>query len=142
MPTITADSQPDYDSFGIDSYWSCNEWIQWHIALKAKNAATANEIWQTAWDKQDSFEHDYNWCKYSGVFNKYVRENNLDATWWLPNILNSAADSAENLANSVTSSTQAAENVGKVLKYLLPTVVILASIGVLVYAAKQFNVIK
>lgn len=142
MATITADSIPDYDSWGPDTYWSCNDWISWHVELKKKYGKdVANKTWQSAWDKQDSFEHNYNWCKYSGVFNKYVQAEGLDATWWLPNILNAAGDATENLASGVTNSAQAAENVAKVLKYLLPTVVILAAIGVLVYVAKQFKVI-
>lgn len=37
MPyTITAESKPDYDQWGPDDFWSCQDWILWHKALKEK----------------------------------------------------------------------------------------------------------
>lgn len=136
MPTITADSIPDYDEWGYDSYWSCDDWINWHKALKAKFGKTsADKTWTEAWNKQDGFESNYNWCKYQGVFNTYVKAENLNATWWLPNILNNVTGVAED-------ASDAAKNVSNVIKVIIPVVVIGAAIAVFIYAAKKLNIIK
>lgn len=135
MPTITADSKPDYDEFGVDDYWSCDDWINWHKALKKKfGKQVADKTWTEAWNKQDSFESDFNWCKYQGTFNSYVRAENLNATWWLPNILNSITGIAED-------ASDAAKNTSNVLKVVIPVLVVSAAIGILIYAGKKFNII-
>lgn len=135
---ITADSTPDYDNLGPDTYWSCEQWIEWHKALKTKyGKEVGDQKWQTAWDKQDSFEHDYNWCKYDGTFNAYVRAENLNATWWLPNVLNSVGTSVENLGGALTSGTKAAENTANVLKYAVPAIVILVIVIGIVWIFKN-----
>lgn len=33
---ITADSLPDYDDWGWDTYWSCSDWVEWHRLNKEK----------------------------------------------------------------------------------------------------------
>lgn len=135
MATITADSVPDYDNWGPDDYWTCDDWVLWHKLLKQKyGKKSADSTWTTAWNKQDSFEHNYNWCKYEGVFNKYVQDENLNATWWLPNILNSATTVVENAGDT-------AVNASKIIKWVIPVLVIGAAVGILIYAAKKFKLV-
>lgn len=48
--TITADSKPDYDAFGWDSHWNCDEWVDWWEAMEKKySAAEADSRWSAAW---------------------------------------------------------------------------------------------
>lgn len=136
MPLITADSKPDYDEWGYDDYWSCDDWIEWHKKLKAKfGKQIADQTWLQAWNAQGSFESNYNWCKYGGAFNTYVRNEKLNASWWLPNILNSVTGVAEDAGD-------AAKNTSNVLKVVIPVIIVAAALGVLIYAAKKFNIIK
>lgn len=137
MPTytITADSVPDYDNWGPDDYWSCNDWITWHKELKKKyTKAEADKKWIAAWEQQGGTEHNANWCKYSGSFNEYVRKEKLDVSNFIANILNDATTVIENAGDTAVSAT-------KILKWVVPGIVIAAAIGVLFYAAKKFNVI-
>lgn len=134
MPTITAESVPDYDAWGPDDYWSCNDWTTWHDALKRKfGKDVANKMWLEAFEKQDSFEHAINFCKYDGAFNSYVRAQGLDAaSWWLPNILNDTTTVVENAGDAVV-------NTSKAVKWIIPSLVIAAAIGVLIYGIKKLN---
>lgn len=135
LQTITWDSKPDYDSWGPDDYWTCDNWTQWHNELKKHfGKEQADKIWTDAWNLQGGLEHDYNWCKYEGNFNAYVKAEKLNASWWLPNILNNLLDGAEN-------TSQAATNVTKVLKWLIPTLVIAAAIGLIIWSIRKFNLI-
>lgn len=136
MPTITADSIPDYDDWGIDEYWSCDDWITWHKLMKQKYSKTyADQHFMEAWNKQDTFESNYNWCKYNGTFNSYARQENLNVTWWLPNILNNVSGVAEDASDAVKSTSN-------ILKIAVPALIIIAAIGGLVFAAKKLNIIK
>lgn len=133
---ITADSEPVYDSLGWGDYWSCDDWLEWHKALKKKfGSAIADPKWVQAWNAQTSFSAPMSWCKYGGVFNEYVRKEKLNVTWWLPNLLNSVTSVAEDAGD-------AAKNTSNVLKVAIPIIIIAAALGVMIYAAKKFNIIK
>ncbi len=45
-----ADATPDYDGWGIDSWWTANDWMTWHRTLKARYGLDeANRRFITAW---------------------------------------------------------------------------------------------
>lgn len=47
---ITADSRPDYDGWGRDTYWGCTDWIRWWAALARKySPREADEVFISAW---------------------------------------------------------------------------------------------
>lgn len=47
---ITADSKPEYDKWGPDNHWSCDDWVNWHKAMVAKfGEAEADLRWRNAW---------------------------------------------------------------------------------------------
>lgn len=134
--TITADSIPDYDSYGIDDYWSCVDWINWHKALKAKYSKTvADQTWQNAWDKQDSFEHAYNWCKYGSTFNSYVNSQGLDASNIFGDVISGGTKITENVIGGATATS-------KVLKYAIPVLAIILVIGLIIYFGKKYQLFK
>lgn len=142
MPTyiITADSKPDFDSWGPDDYWSCDDWIFWHKKLKEKfGKDQADLTWINAWNSQGGTEHNYNWCKYGGSFNDYVRDEKLGVSWVLPNLLNDAAGLINSAGSSLGNVGDLITNVTKVLKWAIPALVIVASIGVLIYGYKKIK---
>lgn len=134
--TITADSIPDYDSWGPDDYWSCEDWIAWHKALKNKyGKPTADSTWLNAWNKQDAFEHNYSWCKYAGQFNSYVNSENLAVSHLLSDIIAGGTNVGSNVIEGAT-------NTSKVFKWLIPTVIILVVIGVFIYFGRKYKIFK
>lgn len=47
---ITADSTPDYDEWGPDTYWRCQDWVDWYSALEARDGSQkADRTWARAW---------------------------------------------------------------------------------------------
>ena len=66
---ITAHSVPDYDNFGIDSYWTCTDWMIWYDKLKDEFGKTDARLkWRSAWEKQDIAESNFMWCGFDDVF--------------------------------------------------------------------------
>ena len=121
---ITASSTPDYDNWGWDSFWSCAEWIAWHKALKnAYGQDQANAIFTAAWEKQDSFEHAYNWCKYNSTFYNYIKKNFPDEQG---NVFATIINSVSNVAEGVNTTANVA-------KFLLPA----AAIALAIWGGKQ-----
>lgn len=131
---ITADSTPDYDSWGPDTYWSCDQWIQYHKALKEKwGQDKANKIWLDAFEKQDSFEHAYNWCKYDAAFADYFAKQGLSVGNIFSKIVNSGGklvDAVSNVASTASSSTNA-------LKFVGPALVVTAGILLIFWGYKK-----
>lgn len=131
---ITADSVPDYDSWGPDDYWSCQNWIDWHKAMKARyGKQEADQKWLNAWNDQDAFEANYNWCKYSASFNTYVNGEGLNVTHLLSDTVAGGTKVGENIIGGAT-------NISKILKWLIPTLVILTAIGLIIYFGKRYKI--
>lgn len=76
---ITADSEPNCDGWGPDSYWSCADWITWHKALLKKyDAVTAANKWATAFDNCAGYlGHEINCASKNDDFKTYVIDNGL-----------------------------------------------------------------
>lgn len=76
---ITATSKPDYDEWGFDTYWSPEEWIAWHKALKrAYGQQKANMIWAKAWYAQGFWDKPFSFYKYNKNFTDYLRSQGID----------------------------------------------------------------
>lgn len=130
---ITAQSQPDYDGWGIDDYWTCNDWMIWHSRLKAEyGLSTANEKWITAWNEQDVWESNYNWCKYNCDFAAFAQANNLPIRNIFSRLTCGVVDVGGNIADGFTTGA-------KIVKVAIPLAVI--GVGVF-YAFKAYTTLK
>lgn len=130
---ITAQSQPDYDGWGIDDYWTCNDWMIWHSRLKAEyGLSTANEKWITAWNEQDVWESNYNWCKYNCDFAAFAQSNNLPIRNVFSKLTCGVVDVGGNIADGFTTGA-------KIVKVAIPLAVI--GVGVF-YAFKAYTTLK
>jgi hypothetical protein len=50
MPVTTWNTVPNYDEWGNDTYWSCDDWVQYHKLLKDHfGAERAKYIWEFAY---------------------------------------------------------------------------------------------
>lgn len=79
MAVTTWNTAPNYDEWGFDSYWNCQDWIQYHQQLKKKfGKEKANYIWNYAYAQGSEFSSHWN-CRTTNVkFREYVRKNGLD----------------------------------------------------------------
>ena len=122
---ITADSEPDYDSWGPDSYWSCSEWVAWHKALVKKyGRVEANAKWKLAWDKQDPFEHGISTCRYDSQVVQYLLSQGIDIRSFASAILLPLFETAANVADTTIDASKGIDGTIKVLRGLLPLAVI------------------
>lgn len=72
----SADSTPDYDGWGWDTWWNGSEWKRWHIALKAKYGLTeANWRFIEAWHKQGPLSGGLDARSFDTDFIAYAKEN-------------------------------------------------------------------
>jgi len=138
--TITADSTPVYDGWGWDDYWSCEDWISWHKALKEKfGKASADLKWIDAWNAQSIDASPYNWCKYGTGFNSYVNKEGLPVTHLLADVISGGTKVGENLIDTATNASGIPVNIAKILKVAIPIVLVLAIVGFVIWAYKKYN---
>jgi hypothetical protein len=79
MAVTTWNVAPDYDEWGIDTYWSCNDWILWHQYLKAKFGQTkANFIWDYSFSQSGNLSSNLNCRTFDSSFRSYVSKNGLN----------------------------------------------------------------
>jgi len=121
---ITWNSTPNYDSWGVDTYWTCNEWMDWYFALKTHyGKATAQRVWIEAFGKADPFMAHLK-CRYDRYFFDFMKKEGLSAASNpLINIWMGAGSIFNGLGNSLNLS-------GK----LLPIALI---VGAGIYANKK-----
>lgn len=78
MANITWDNAPNYDEWGYDDFWSCNDWITWHKKLAEHfGEETATEIWNYAFDKTTNLSSNLDCNALDANFRKYVKEHGL-----------------------------------------------------------------
>lgn len=133
---------PDYDAWGSDTWWDCNEWMQWHAQLKNHfGREIANQIWDYAFAKQGQFSGALDCRTFNTKFRQYVRAEGLNPyanAGALQIILNPSGSLLELLGGASDAIGGAGEGVGslgKVLKYLVPVAILGAGIyfGVKIY---------
>ena len=110
---ITADSKPDYDAWGNDSYWSVEDWITWHKALKDRyGLAVANEKWLEGWEGQSLWDKPYNWYKYDRDFTGYLESQQIDVSHMISKVVVKGGELIENVSEAAVYTSN-----------MLPTVI-------------------
>ena len=75
---IKWDSVPDYDEWGIDEWWNCQDWIMWHKTLiEHFGKQNAKEIWNYAFAKSGNLSGNLDCRTFNDDFRKYVALNEL-----------------------------------------------------------------
>jgi len=79
MSVTTWNLAPDYDQWGSDTSWSCNDWILWHQYLKAKFGKTkANFLWDYAFSQSGTLSSNLDCRTFNSKFREYVKANGLN----------------------------------------------------------------
>ena len=78
MAQINWNTTPDYDQWGIDSFWKCEDWIVYHKKLTEHfGKQTAKEIWDYAFAKSGSLSSNLDCRTFNSSFREYVNKNGL-----------------------------------------------------------------
>ena len=142
---ITAESIPNLDDWGYDDYWSCQQWMQWHkLMVNAWGREKANYRFVFFWDQQTMGAAGYDCRSFNSEFRRYAQEQGFyDALFSgigvLAKPIGWSIDTAGNILDAAGNVVSGAGNVAKVLKYLLPILVILAVFFVVAYGYKQLK---
>lgn len=79
MSVTTWNTAPDYDQWGNDTSWTCNDWILWHKLLKDKFGQNkANFMWDYAFAQSGSLSSNLDCRTTNSSFRAYVKENGLN----------------------------------------------------------------
>lgn len=79
MSVTTWDTAPDYDLWGNDTSWSCNDWILWHQLLVDKFGKTkANFMWEYAYSQSGSLSSNLDCRTFNSTFRDYMKDNGLN----------------------------------------------------------------
>lgn len=85
MANINWNTVPNYDEWGFDSKWGCEEWIEYHKALKNRfGKDKAKYVWDYAFAQGSEFSEHWNCRSFNSDFRKYVQKYDLDPyknTW-------------------------------------------------------------
>ena len=80
MIVTTWNIVPDYDEWGSDSSWSCDNWLQWHAELKKKfGTEKAKLIWEYAYAEGSAFSNHWDCRSFNAKFRAYISKEKLDA---------------------------------------------------------------
>lgn len=141
MSVTTWNIAPDYDQWGVDSSWSCDDWIQWHKQLLNKfGAVRAKSIWDYAFAQSGNLSQNLDCRTFNGTFKDYVSKHNLNpmanAGVFAPilNTYNAANEIGANLLDSLTSLTK-----GNTLKTILNVAIVVTVAGGGFYVYKTFK---
>ena len=79
MSVTTWNTAPDYDQWGNDTSWSCDDWIMWHKLLKEKFGQNkANFMWDYAFAQSGNLSSNLNCRTFNSSFRTYIKNNGLN----------------------------------------------------------------
>lgn len=147
MALITWNSVPDYDEWGIDTFWNCNDWINWHKRLSEHfGESTATEIWNYAFSKSTNLSSNLDCNSINTDFRNYVKEHGLKPNTDLisetigttTDILSGALGTTSNVTSGVFGTINSFFG-GSNLKKTINIVLIVGGIVGVAYVYKAFK---
>ena len=140
---ISADSIPDLDDWGWDSFWGCDEWVKWHKALRQKyGLESANQIFAEWWNKQTFGAHALGCRTIDSDFRTYVRSVGLWEIVWqgaegLKYLLKPIGTVIQTGEVIGTGAARGLQTAGKGLKFLIPIATIALLVGLGIYGYRM-----
>jgi hypothetical protein len=143
---------PDYDQWGSDTWWNCNDWILWHKLLKEKFGQNkANFLWDYAFSQSGNLSGNLNCRTFDSSFRTYVKNNGLNpfanagifapflkGTGTIQDVTGSAIDTTGNVASGILGSVDSLLG-GSNLKKTISVVLIVGGVLGLAYVYKSFK---
>lgn len=78
MAVTTWNTAPDYDEWGVDNFWNCNDWITWHGKLATHfGEKNAKDIWDYAYSESGGLSSNLDCRTFNSAFRAYVNKNGL-----------------------------------------------------------------
>jgi hypothetical protein len=152
MAVINWNTVPDYDEWGVDTWWNCADWIMYHRKLAEHfNKPTATDIWNYAFSKSGNFSGNLDCRTFNNEFRQYVKENGLSpyqgAGVFTP-VLQGYGTASDVLSGGLGSISEVASGLfdginsiagGSNLKKTISIVLIIGSVIGVAYVYKSFK---
>lgn len=108
-------STPDYDGWWFDSWWTAQDWLTWHRALKAAyGLEEANRIFVTAWQRQGIGAGPLDARSFDTSFREYARANGfLDGLYWGLGSLARPIGTTTDIGSAVTEGVSTVAGIGR-----------------------------
>jgi hypothetical protein len=132
-----ADSTPDYDNWGPDSWWTAQDWMTWHRSLKARfGLDEANVRFVNAWEKQGVLSSPLDARSFNTAFRDYAKANGFfDALYYGLGALVKPIGAVTDVVSGVS---QGISSTASLTKYILPLAAIaLAYMAFTAYAPRR-----
>jgi hypothetical protein len=132
-----ANSTPDYDGWGPDSWWTAQDWLTWHRSLKARfGLDEANARFINAWQKQGIGASPLDARSFDTSFRDYAKANGFyDGLYYG---LGAIAKPLGTGTDVVTGITEGISTTATLTKYLIPiAAVALAYMAFTAYAPRR-----
>lgn len=79
MAVTTWNTVPNYDEWGSDTYWSCEDWVEWHRLLKQHfGEERAKYIWEFAFSQGSAGASHANCRTTNSAVRNYARIEGLN----------------------------------------------------------------
>lgn len=161
---ITADSSPVYDSFGSADFWSCEDWMKWREELGKKYSPQESDyLWSKAWLDGvsvssggrgeapgsgyvfDSVPLD---CRtFNTAFKDFLDANpNLKSAVYsgigglIAKPIGLSVDVVKGVVEVGSNIVSGASNASKILKWVIPIILIVVIGGLIIYFGKRAKV--
>lgn len=151
--TITADSTPDFDSWGYDKYWGCAHWTKWHSLMVEKYGIKyANDKFIEQWEQQTMFAAPADCTTFNQAFIAYAKKYGFYQalfsgiavlTYPIAIVTDVLFDAGQVIDNATDTAVGVSDSFKDVMKYLVPIAVIGVSAWALnTYVIKPMNLRK
>jgi hypothetical protein len=147
MALITWNTAPDYDEWGYDTFWSCDDWINWHKRLAEHfGEATATEIWNYAFKQTTNLSSNLDCNSFNTTFRAYVKQHNLavykdlitQAMGATVDVVGGAIDTTSNVATGIFGTVNSLFG-GTNLKKTINIVLIVGGVIGVAYVYRAFK---
>jgi hypothetical protein len=126
---------PNYDEWGKDTYWSCDDWKTWYYLLKEHfGTDKARYIWNYAYAQGTALASHWDCRTYNSDFREFVKKNNLNtlanAGMLAPliNVLGGVFDFVGSIGDTISNVAGGLGTAGKVIKVAIPVSLIGAGV--------------
>jgi len=136
---ITADSWPNHDGWGPDTYWGCLDWVEWHKLMAQKfGKEKADKIWASEYDKASWGAHEISCSTRNDEFKSYVKKQGLDKKSSILTRVYRAEGTLDSIGEPIRDAGAAAANTAKILKYAIPATIAMVAIGLITYGYLKY----
>jgi hypothetical protein len=142
MAVTTWNIAPDYDEWGYDTWWSCEDWVMWHQELKKHfGDDKARKIWEYAFNRSGNLSGNLSCVDFNKRFREYQDANNLKTNVFLEGVMGDVIDIPSNVIDFASDAVSNTADFfsGSTTKRILTITLVVGSVVALAYAYKAFK---